>query len=324
MRLPGSTVLLVCLVFCVPATASDLRIVASVEEGPRRPGWVYARKGQRVTLHAQLPRAREPQTTRWFRLEPDPSPLDNTQPQVHYERVRYTSYELKNCRDRLDCPADVTPIRMPRIAGLDGVGTMAFQVRITLPDGRTLETPGIDSIERGGLSRDVFRVAVRSADGYPGYLTELLNTPYIFGSHGPEDSHQADLLIGSDCADLAVYGARRAGLDVPYVSTWTLDQHAKEIRRAERPDPNTHALDSRGRPLRIGDRPDELRAGDLLLFPRTRHVAVLWEDRPPLGVLDTSDLMLHTCWAPPMVEPISASGCASFPIRVLRFPLDRT
>ena len=113
---------------------------------------------------------------------------------------------------------------------------MAFQVRVTLKSGRTLQTPGVDSIERGGLSRHVFRVALRSADGYPGHLTELLNTPYIFGSDGPEHSHQADLLIGSDCADLAVYGARRTGLDIPYASTWTLDQHAKEIapRRARR------------------------------------------------------------------------------------------
>lgn len=315
--------LLVCLVSCVPAAASELRIVASVDDGPHRAGWVYARTGQRVMLRAKLQPHGKPTSIRWFRLEPDPAPLDNTKPRFHFEQVRYTSYELANCRDHLDCPADVTPIRMPRIAGLEGAGTMAFQVRVTLPDGRTVATPGIESIERGGLSREVFRVAVRSGGGYPAHMTELLNIPYIYGSDGPEGSHQADLLIGSDCADLAVYGARRAGLDVPYASTWTLDQHAKELARAESSRADGISIDARGRPLPIGAGHGALRAGDLLLFPRTRHVAVLWEDRPPLGVLDVSDLMLHTCWAPPMLETIGESGCASFPIRVLRFPIDR-
>ena len=46
MRQLGSAVLLVCLVFCVPATATELRILASVEDGPRRP--VPALAGARV------------------------------------------------------------------------------------------------------------------------------------------------------------------------------------------------------------------------------------------------------------------------------------
>ena len=62
-----------------------------------------------------------------------------------------------------------------------------------------------------------------------------------------------------------------------------------------------------------------MHVGDLIHFPDSRHVAVLYEDRPPLGVLDASDLMIHTCWAPPKIEPIGSSSCGSFPWRLLRF-----
>ena len=54
---------------------------------------------------------------------------------------------------------------------------------------------------------------------------------------------------------------------------------------------------------------------------RTEQVlAVLFDDRPPLGVLDGNDVMLHTCWGPPKIEPIGSAECASLPWRVLRWP----
>jgi hypothetical protein len=58
----------------------------------------------------------------------------------------------------------------------------------------------------------------------------------------------------------------------------------------------------------------------VLHFPSSRHVGILFKDNAPAGVLDPTDLLLHTCWAPPTVQPLSATNCASEPMRVLRFP----
>jgi hypothetical protein len=222
--------------------------------------------------------------------------LDNTQPSFHFEPVSYAETELPACADHLTCPADVAPTRLPAVAALPGVGTMAFRVKVTFADGSTLATPGPEQLEWGGLKRGVMRVTVRSDDTLIGYASELLGTPYIFGSAGPDGRNQTDLLIGSDCADLIIYARRRMGRKAPYTSSYAIDQQAPEVKR--------------GSPRR----------GDLIHFPASRHVALLYEDRPPLGELDEGDLILHTCWAPPTVQPVGETGCASRPWRLLRFP----
>ncbi len=312
MRPSTLTFALTLLCACVSEAAPHpLQIHGSVDAGAPKPGWVYARLGQRVVLHGQAPKGTRDFT--WHRIEPRSQALDNTRPRFHFAKVDYEVTELHACRGRPTCEVDVTPLRMPKNPHLEGVGTLAFQVRATLPDGRRAQSPGEDSVHRGGLSKDVFRVAVRRDDSYTGYLTELVNTPYIFGSDGAPGAHQADLLVGSDCADLAVYGIRRMGKDVPYVSTWTLEEHAPIVALAKGRGPDGTLLQANGKNI------THAREGDLLLFPGTRHVAVLWKDLPPEGVLDEGDLMFHTCWAPPTVEPLSASGCASLPVRVLRF-----
>lgn len=308
------------LTSCVVVAAPSVRLSGSVDGGPRTPEWIYARRGEAVVLHAELRPAKAPvQSVRWFAIEPRSLALDNTTPHFHFEPVLYASSELEACRDQPSCAVDVRPSWMPIVEGLEGLGTMAFQVEVTLSDGTRVATPGAQAIDRGGLSRDVFRVAIRMDDSYRGFLTELLNTPYIFGSDGPEGRHQADLLVGSDCADLTVYAARRSGRNAKYTSTHSIEKQAPELRRAVRQDSRGVFLDQAGRRIAIGAGERSVREGDLLLFPGSRHVGVLWEDRAPLGVLDSSDLMFHTCWAPPTVEAIGASRCASIPVRVLRW-----
>jgi hypothetical protein len=318
MRPFALTLLCILCAWRVCEAAPTLRITASVDGQRPQGAWAYVRRGQRVDLHAELRPATRGAAFRWYRLEPTTFSTDNTRPAFHWSQVAYEVQELESCRGQATCPADVSPRRMPRNPHLEGLGTMAFAVEATLPDGRRVSSPGVASQDRGGLSRDVFRVTVRRDDGYLGYLTELVNTPYIFGSAGPEGRHQADLLVGSDCADLAVYGIRRLGKDVPYVSTWTLEKHAPKVAVAETRGAQGALLDARGQPITVGPG-GAVKEGDLLLFPDSRHVAVLWEDLPPEGVLDEGDLMIHTCWAPPTVEPIAQSGCASLPVRVLRF-----
>jgi len=260
--------------------AAPLQIRTSVDGSKPVAGWVYARVGQKVVLHA--PPGGSPQ---WFRLEPVDPYVDNTTPSFHFAAIRFNAVELERCRGKQTCE-----VKGPGLPGIEGVGTVAYQLR----DGDRA-TPGIEATKWGGLTKDVHRVTFRLDDSYLGYVTELAGTPYIFGSAGPDGRNQTDLLIGADCADLAVYGQRRLGRKAEYVSTYTLDRQAPEVK-------------------------GPVQKGDVLHFPSSRHVAVLWEDKEPIGVLGENDLMLHTCWAPPTIEPIGANrACASEPMRVLRF-----
>jgi hypothetical protein len=299
---------------------TQLRLLSSVEGKGPTAEWKYARVGQAVTLHAELkPKAPEGAKLSWFKLEPTIGSVDNTQPQFHFEPITYQATEIEGCRDQLTCPADVSPTVLRKVAASPGAGTMAFQLKVTLPDGTQLATPGLESVKYGGLTPAVHRVAFRANDSYLGYISELFNTPYIFGSAGPDGRNQSDLLIGSDCADLAVYGKRRMGKKVEYVSSYSIDQQAPEVTRAATQDERGLGLDPKGKPVRYGAAKGEIAVGDVIHFPSSRHVAVLYEDRAPIGVLDSGDLMVHTCWAPPTIEPIGQSACASLPIRLLRF-----
>ncbi len=280
----------------VLAAAPSVQLQASI--GPAKPTaqWVYAKRGTPVTLKAVLTGA-EPAHVRWFKLEPTVGALDNTTPQFHFEPVTYAETELPACADQLTCPADVAPTKLPTVEQLPGVGTMAFRVEVVTKAGATLTTPGLGATKYGGLTKDVFRVTFRRDDSLIGYATELINTPYIFGSAGPDGRNQSDLLIGSDCADLIVYARRRSGRKATYTSSYEIDRQAPLLKAGKPP-----------------------RAGDLVHFPGSRHVAILFEDREPVGEVDENDLILHTCWAPPTVQRMGDTGCVSRPYRVLRFP----
>ena len=270
--------------------AAPLEIRTSVDGASPKPGWAYARVGQKVVMHAP----RGSTGTQWFELKPVDPYVDNTQPSFHFAPIKYEAIELERCRGKDTCEA-----LGPGLPQLPGVGTMAYQLKVG-----PLATPGLEAMKWGGLGKEVHRVTFRLDDSYLGYVTELVGTPYIFGSAGPDGRNQSDLLIGADCADLAVYGQRRLGKKTEYTSTYGIDQVAPELGRVEGPE---------GKQL-------PFKRGDVLHFPSSRHVAVIWEDRPPLGVLDPADLMLHTCWAPPAIEPIGNNpSCATFPWRVLRF-----
>lgn len=305
------------ILFLLLAATPSVLLVTSVDSAKAKPGWVYAVAGQKVVMHASV-NGGKAKGFRWFKLEAASEQVDNTQPSFHFEPIKYQAVELDACRDVADCAADVTPSLLPKVEQLPGVGTMAFQVVATLESGAEVKTPGLDAVKYGGLKPEVMRVTFRRDDTYLGYVSELINTPYIFGSAGPDGRNQSDLLIGADCADLAVYGRRRMGKKAEYASSYAIDKQAPERFRAVSADENGKVVDVRGKPIVFGEK--GVRAGDLIHFPGSRHVAVLYEDRAPLGVLDSGDLMLHTCWAPPKIEAIGASSCGSFPWRMLRFP----
>ena len=251
---------------------------------------------------------------RWVKVQATGKSYDNTQGGFHWDPIRYREYPWNDWGRRFSRPADAHPQGdYPDTHG--GAGTMAYKIQVRMGDHK-LDSPGADSIFRGGLSDAVPRVALRRGDDFLGRLSELFNTPYIWGSAGTKPAdHQTERLIGSDCADFMVYGARRLGKNLRYRASWHIPEASREIARAEKVGANKRYLDKAGKPITIGK--DGVHIGDLLLFKG--HVGALAEDRDPVGVLDTNDVILHTYWAPPAEEPLSATAYSQSKLRVQRW-----
>jgi len=300
-----------CALLCAAAPAPTLRLTASVEGRPATAAWAYARAGEKVVLHAALTPDVPGARVDWLQLEPFRNAVDNTTPTFHHEPIGYQAVEISRCRSTRSCQASPETERFTALKRVPGTGVLAFQARATLPDGRVVETPGPETATPFGLPREAIRVVFRRDDTYLGYLTELFNTPYIFGSSNEGKRHQTDDLVGADCADLTVYGARRMGLQVGYTSTYDMEKVA----------PLVAVMKSAAEPLPIGEGTKQVRPGDLLYFPGSRHIGALYEDREPLGVLDENDVMLHTCWMPATLQRLGDAppNCFSYPIKVLRF-----
>jgi len=108
-------------------------------------------------------------------------------------------------------------------------------------------------------------VAVRLDDSYVGVLHELIGVPFVFAPAQLEAGHQTDLRLATDCVALVIYGRRRLGQQVPYVSPYKLYEWLQ---------PATG-------PVRVGD-----------VIHWGWQTAVVAEDLAPVGVLDRSDVLI--------------------------------
>jgi len=63
----------------------------------------------------------------------------------------------------------------------------------------------------------IIQVVSRTSDDYSGYLSEMINTPFLMTPRlTAKGYHQAEQRLGCDCSGFAVYAARRAGRNIPY------------------------------------------------------------------------------------------------------------
>jgi hypothetical protein len=246
----------------------------------------------------------------WSKIEPTENNLSNTATgSFRYEAIPYAATRWDVSGGAV--VADVHPTLTPDHGR--GLGTMRYALTATLGD-TSLDTPGITARRTraaGGLTDAVHRVTIRKDDTFIGYLTEMFGQPYIWASAGPSDSaHQSEHLEGSDCADLMVYGARRAGLRIPYGWTGSLKKHARVLGRGALAEGGVYR-DRHGDPVPFPE------PGDLILFPR--HVGALTVDRGTPGVVDVDDLMIHTLFDSPKEQALRDSGYADNPIEILRW-----
>lgn len=317
-----------CLVLFAVASAGTVEVAASVDGAAATDKPTYARKGQDVRLYAVVrtgtkffsdapsliiggkkvtpdPLPKDAKVT-WERIEPVTANMSNTSSgEFRFEAIEYKATAIESTAHWIT--ADVRPTLT--VDHGDGVGTMRYRVIV---DG--VASAGIDAKRgrgAGGLSDKVMRVTVRRDDTFLGFLTEMYGQPYIWASAGTSDkAHQSEHLEGSDCADLMVYAARRAGKHVSYTWTGGLPLITKLLGGGKRDDKGVYRS-ADGKPVPF------TKTGDLVLF--TRHVGALAEDKGTIGVLDDQDIIIHTLFDSPKEQAIADTGYADTPVEVRRW-----
>ena len=164
-------------------------------------------------------------------------------------------------------------------AGL-ACGTVNLRAEV-VRDGESRYTPPV-----------TLRVRARGTLGFRAALSEQFGLPYVFGSTfltstAPDGTRRsgAECGEGTDCANFLSAALRADGWRTPWGS-------AADLRGAlsQLPD-NTHFPEA------------ALHRGLVLDFGP--HAAALWEDRPPLGVLDDGDLCAHQLEGVPEIMPLA-------------------
>jgi len=135
-------------------------------------------------------------------------------------------------------------------------------------------------------------IRIRNRDGFLGSLSECFGMPYVFGVGGVEtgDLSGVETGWGSDCANFLIHAWRRNGRSLswgdPSRLRSQLSLKAKDLSAEDRPEISQ----------------EEIEAGIAIDFGS--HVAAVWEDREPLGVLDGDDLVAHHLGGFPEIVPL--------------------
>jgi hypothetical protein len=147
-----------------------------------------------------------------------------------------------------------------------GCGAIRLQARVEI-NHHIRETPAIEIRRFAGTG---FRAA----------LTEQFGLPYLFGSGALRDGTNTgpETGWGADCANFLVYAFRREGRQVPWCNPRQLRKYLEPVM------------------LKTGAGEAKFSAEDAaagLVIHFGSHVAALLEDRPPIGILDATDLVAH-------------------------------
>ncbi|MFT3917375.1 MAG: hypothetical protein QM704_25805 [Anaeromyxobacteraceae bacterium] len=275
---------------CAAALAlAAIPVTRVAGDGEAAKGAVFLREGESVTLA-------EEGAARWSILDPAPADYDNVTACGPFGPSR-------------GCAAPIRYVERA-LPALDG------RARVDTSDVAELGTPGTHLLLARGVHdtgpatpTDAVQVVVRRDDGYVGRLTELLGVPFVLGpARLPDIGHQTDARLGADCVALVVYGRRRLGEPVPYAAPARLHGWLTKVTAAPAlvcPDGSFAELAG-------------VREGDVLHFGF--QTAVVSRDRPPLGILDPGDLVIHTYHRLAEERPVGALPYARHPVEVLRWP----
>lgn len=229
---------------------------------------------------------------------------------------------------------DVAPTRHDGVR-MDGVqlGTMRFKASVEMED-FVLCTPGARSRGKAGTLPGVLRVSRKGGTGHRivDHALSLANLPYIWGSapvkgKSHPGSHQSEQYIGADCADMVVAAWRLSGASdleysgaVPMVRQLASTGHGIRVGGRH----GGVLLDGSDREIRLG--PGGARPGSAVMWrfgpsKRKGHSALLVRDRgrggEPDGMLGDEDLVLHTMWDTPRLQPLGEVMGQMIPVAVI-------
>lgn len=133
----------------------------------------------------------------------------------------------------------------------------------------------------GWIPSACIELRIRTTEGFRGAMSECAGMPYVFGIAGviTGDLSGVESGWGSDCANLFIHAWRRNGIPLTWGDPGRL--RAQLATLAE----NVMLTDL----VKIS--PAEIERGIVIDFGK--HVAAVWQDREPLGVLDGNDLVVH-------------------------------
>jgi hypothetical protein len=160
----------------------------------------------------------------------------------------------------------------------------------------------------GWFPAPAIELRVRVAEGFRGSLSECFGMPYVFGIAGVANGDLSGVETGwgSDCANLLIHAWRRNGIVLTWGDPGRL--RAQLAMKAE----NMRLADS----IPIGSA--ELEAGVAIDFGS--HVAALWRDREPVGILGGNDLVVHHLGGLPEIVAL-AKLTDKWPVFSLRVPV---
>lgn len=160
----------------------------------------------------------------------------------------------------------------------------------------------------GWIGAAPVELRVCQGSGFRAALSECFGMPYVFGVAFARsgDLTGVETGWGADCSNLMIHAWRRQGFPLDWGDPGMLRrQLATKLEK-----------------VGISDRPGVSDAGIEagLLVDFGRHVAAVWEDREPFGVLDENDLAIHHLGGFPEVVTLGELT-ATRPTFALRVPV---
>jgi hypothetical protein len=137
-------------------------------------------------------------------------------------------------------------------------------------------------------------------------LSECFGMPYVFGIAMETDARGrtgVDTGWGADCSNFLAHAWRRSGVRIAWGDPARVRSRLALLAENQTPE------------SRFPMKPEWIRRGLAIDFGS--HMAALWEDRPPLGLLDASDIMAHHLGGRPELLPLGELARPRPPFAVL-------
>lgn len=159
---------------------------------------------------------------------------------------------------------------------------------------------------RGWMPVPPMEIRLSQGTGFRRGLSECMGMPYGFGIARVADADLEAVETGwaADCSNVLIHAWRRAGVPLRWGDPGLLRGQLEPL--AERA----------GMDAGVRITPEMIERGLVVDFGR--HVAALWEDRVPLGVLDGGDLVFHHLGGIPEIVPL-AELAKTRPVFAVRF-----